>query len=156
MISQMSGPNARAARRPDGPSLKITPGWSAIRSPSSMSRCASAEVVEPAVAPARRRNRASRAASKRIERGEVMYYIVTYALQRFGAGWRAPGCLCVPITSSTSCDQVIFVDQAIDVSLSSDAVQVEVDRLGERFQRRGAAQGAVRRGPCAGRIVFAP
>jgi hypothetical protein len=59
-----------------------------------------------------------------------MYYIVTYALQRFGAGWRAPGCLCVPITSSTSCDQVIFVDQAIDVSLSSDAVQVEVDRLG--------------------------
>src|ERR1039457_3922997 len=45
--------------------------------------------------------------------------------------------LCVPITSSTSCDQVIFVDQAIDVSLSSDAVQVEVDRLGERFQRRG-------------------
>src|ERR1035441_247055 len=57
-----------------------------------MSRCASAEVVEPAVAPARRRNRASRAASKRIERGEVMYYIVTYALQRFEAGWRAPRC----------------------------------------------------------------
>jgi hypothetical protein len=38
--------------------------------------------------------------------------------------------LCVPITSSTSCDQVIFVDQAADPSLSSDAVQVEVDRLG--------------------------
>ena len=38
--------------------------------------------------------------------------------------------LCVPITSSTSCDQVIFVDHAIDVSLSSDAAQVEVDRVG--------------------------
>jgi hypothetical protein len=52
--------------------------------------------------------------------------------------------LCVPITSSASCDQPIFVDQATDVSLSSDAVQVEVDRLGQRFQRRGAVQGAVR------------
>jgi hypothetical protein len=36
----------------------------------------------------------------------------------------------VPITSSTSCDQVIFVDQAADVSVSSDAVLVEVDRFG--------------------------
>jgi hypothetical protein len=39
-------------------------------------------------------------------------------------------CLCVPITSSTSCDQPIFVDHATDVSLFSDAVQVEDDRLG--------------------------
>ena len=38
--------------------------------------------------------------------------------------------LCVPITSSTSCHQAIFVDQATDLSLSSDAVQVEIDRLG--------------------------
>ena len=38
--------------------------------------------------------------------------------------------LCVPITSSTSCDQVILVDHATDVSLFSDAVQVEVDRFG--------------------------
>ena len=38
--------------------------------------------------------------------------------------------LCVPITSSMSCDQVILVDQASDASPSSDAVQVEVDRLG--------------------------
>jgi hypothetical protein len=38
--------------------------------------------------------------------------------------------VCVPIASSTSCDQVIFVDHATDVSLFSDAVQVEVDRLG--------------------------
>ena len=38
--------------------------------------------------------------------------------------------LCVPITSSTSCHQAVFVDQAADPSLSSDAVQVEVDRLG--------------------------
>ena len=37
--------------------------------------------------------------------------------------------VCVPITSSMSCDQAIFVDQATDVSLVSDAVQVEIDRL---------------------------
>ena len=37
--------------------------------------------------------------------------------------------LCVPITSSTSCDQPIFVDHATDLSLSSDAVQVEIDWL---------------------------
>jgi len=52
--------------------------------------------------------------------------------------------LWVPITSSTSCDQPIFVDHATDLSLLSDAVQVEVDRLGQRFQRRGAVQKAVR------------
>jgi hypothetical protein len=52
--------------------------------------------------------------------------------------------LCVPITSSTSCHQAIFVDQATDLSLSSDAVLAEVDRLGQRFQGRGAVQGAVR------------
>ena len=38
--------------------------------------------------------------------------------------------LWVPITSSTSCDQPIFVDQITDLSVSSDAVLVEVDRLG--------------------------
>jgi hypothetical protein len=38
--------------------------------------------------------------------------------------------LCVPITSSSSCDQVIFVDQATDVSVSLDAVLVEVDWFG--------------------------
>jgi hypothetical protein len=38
--------------------------------------------------------------------------------------------VCVPKTSSTSCDQAIFVDQASDVSLFSDAVLVEVDRFG--------------------------
>ena len=38
--------------------------------------------------------------------------------------------LCVPKTSSTSCDQAIFVDQATDASLFSDAVLVEVDRFG--------------------------
>jgi hypothetical protein len=42
----------------------------------------------------------------------------------------SPLALWVPITSSTSRDQVIFVDHASDVSLSSDAVQVEVDRPG--------------------------
>ena len=42
-----------------------------------------------------------------------------------GAGHR-----CVPITSSTSCDQAIFVDHATDVGVFSDAVVVEVDWLG--------------------------
>ena len=42
------------------------------------------------------------------------------------------------------CDQAIFVDQATDARLSSDAVLLKIDRLGQRFQRRGAAQGAVR------------
>ena len=38
--------------------------------------------------------------------------------------------LCVPKTSSTSCDQAVFVDQATGVSLPSDAVPVEIDRFG--------------------------
>jgi hypothetical protein len=40
------------------------------------------------------------------------------------------GNLCVPIISSTSCDQVIFVDQATDVCLFPDAVQIEINRFG--------------------------
>ena len=49
--------------------------------------------------------------------------------RRFGqARWASS--LCVPKTPSTSCDQVIFVDQATDARLSSDAVLVEIDRLG--------------------------
>jgi len=38
--------------------------------------------------------------------------------------------VCVPRTLSTSCDQAIFVDQATDASLSSDAVLGEIDWLG--------------------------
>jgi len=38
--------------------------------------------------------------------------------------------LCVPKTSSTSCDQAVFVDRATDMSPSPDAVLVEVDRFG--------------------------
>ena len=52
--------------------------------------------------------------------------------------------LCVPKTSSTSCDQAIFVDQATDARPSSNAVLTEIDRPRERFQRRGAVQGAMR------------
>ena len=43
-----------------------------------------------------------------------------------GDRWR----LCVPKTSSTSCDQAIFVDQATDASPFTDAVLAEIDRLG--------------------------
>src|SRR3979411_1667181 len=52
--------------------------------------------------------------------------------------------VCVPKTSSKSCDQAIFVDQATGASLSSDAVPLKIDRFGQRFQRRGAVQGPVR------------
>jgi len=38
--------------------------------------------------------------------------------------------LCVPKTSSASCDQAIFVDQATEASLFADAVLVEIDRFG--------------------------
>ena len=38
--------------------------------------------------------------------------------------------LYVPKTSSTSCDQAVFVDQATGVSLPSDVVPVEIDRFG--------------------------
>src|ERR1019366_10322826 len=43
-----------------------------------------------------------------------------------------------------SCDQAIFVDQATGASVSSDAGLLKIDRVGQRFQRRGAVQGAVR------------
>src|ERR1019366_6840591 len=51
---------------------------------------------------------------------------------------------CVPRTSSRSCAQAIFVDQASDASVSSDAVLLKIDRFGQRLQRRGTVQGAVR------------
>jgi hypothetical protein len=38
--------------------------------------------------------------------------------------------LCVPTTSSISCDQVILPDQATDASAFSDAVVVEIGSLG--------------------------
>jgi hypothetical protein len=38
----------------------------------------------------------------------------------------------VPKTSSTSCDQAVFADQATGVSLPSDAVPVEIDRFPAR------------------------
>jgi hypothetical protein len=37
-----------------------------------------------------------------------------------------------------------LVDQATGASVSSDVVLGEIDRFGQRFQRRGAVQGAVR------------
>jgi hypothetical protein len=40
-----------------------------------------------------------------------------------------PENLYVPKTSSTSCDQAVFVDQATGVRLPSDAVPVEIDRF---------------------------
>ena len=58
----------------------------------------------------------------------------------FGDTWRLLGLdywiwpgrpgVWVPKTSSTSRDQAIFVDQATDASLSSDAVLLKIDRFG--------------------------
>ena len=48
--------------------------------------------------------------------------------------------LWVPETSSTSCDQVIFVDQTSDASLSSDVVLLKIDRFGKWHQRGSAVQ----------------
>ena len=48
----------------------------------------------------------------------------------FAAAFCSGGDVCVPRTSSKSCDQAIFVDQATGASVSSDAVLVEIDRLG--------------------------
>lgn len=44
--------------------------------------------------------------------------------------WFAAVALCVPRTSSTSCDQPVFVDHAIDASVSSYAVSPEIDGFG--------------------------
>ena len=45
----------------------------------------------------------------------------------FGRDFEFVAHLCVPKTSSKSCDQVIFVDQATDASVSSDAVLLKMD-----------------------------
>ena len=50
----------------------------------------------------------------------------------------------MPKTSSMSCDQAVFVDQASGAGLPSDAVPVEIDRYGQGFQRRSCVQGTVR------------
>jgi hypothetical protein len=52
--------------------------------------------------------------------------------------------LYVPKTSSTSCHQAVLVDQASGMGLPSDAVPVEIDRFGQRFQRRSCVQRPVR------------
>jgi hypothetical protein len=41
-----------------------------------------------------------------------------------------PQMLWVPRTSSTSCDQAVFVDHAADARVSSDSVLLKVDRFG--------------------------
>jgi len=38
--------------------------------------------------------------------------------------------LCVPKTSSASCDEMVFADQATDTSVLSDPVMVEIDWFG--------------------------
>jgi hypothetical protein len=98
--------------------------WLALLARSSASKNAEILVLRQEVAVLRRVNPKPRlewtdravlaALSRMLLKGLRLHRIVT---------------LCVPITSSTSCHQAIFVDQAIDLSLSSDAVQIEIDRL---------------------------
>jgi hypothetical protein len=52
--------------------------------------------------------------------------------------------LWVPRTSSTLCDQAIFVEQNTGASLSSNAVLLKIDRFGQRFQQRRPVQETVR------------
>jgi hypothetical protein len=62
-----------------------------------------------------------------------IYLAVAIALQRqhdAGSDLDAGLILCVPKTSSTSCDQAVLVDQACGVGLPSDAVPVEINRFG--------------------------
>src|SRR5947209_14948273 len=47
ITSHTSGPPARAARRPVGPSRNTTPGCSVVRSPSSTSKLAAADNERP-------------------------------------------------------------------------------------------------------------
>ena len=51
--------------------------------------------------------------------------VLTFVIARV-----VPGDPAVPKTSSTSRDQAIFVDQATDASVSSDAVVLEIGRFG--------------------------
>ena len=54
----------------------------------------------------------------------------------FGRVMRDAAKVWVPRTSSTSCDQSVFVDYPTDTGLFSDLVLLKIDRFGERFQRR--------------------
>ena len=50
--------------------------------------------------------------------------------RRLGADPGRFGRLWVPRTSSTSCDQAVFVDHATDASVPSDTVLLKIDRFG--------------------------
>ena len=62
--------------------------------------------------------------------------LLVAAMDELLCTYRVPACrsshriLWVPKTSSKSCDQAIFVDQATDASLPPDAVLVEIERFG--------------------------
>jgi hypothetical protein len=69
----------------------------------------------------------------RLNGAELRLHLFPRSGGQGGARWARVGAavhLCVPKTSSTSCDQAIFVDQPTDASLSSDAALTGIDRLG--------------------------
>jgi hypothetical protein len=59
-----------------------------------------------------------------------VYYPPCYAHAVSPSPTPRPGTLWVPKTSSMSCEQAIFVDQASGASVFSDAVLLKIDRLG--------------------------
>jgi putative flippase GtrA len=62
-------------------------------------------------------------------RAAALFNVQQLTIQGIGVAAYAGLVLCVPKTSSMSCDQAVFVDQAAGVSLPSDAVPVEIDRF---------------------------
>ena len=60
-------------------------------------------------------------------RARLSYEMAEQLFKRYSGSKTLHQLLCVPTTSSTSCDQPIFVDHATDVSVFSDAVQIEID-----------------------------
>jgi hypothetical protein len=70
-------------------------------------------------------------ATRRYGRGGLdppnrLVFLLDHEYTQQGLSWN----LCVPKTSSTSCDQAVLVDQASGAGLPSDAVPVEIDRFG--------------------------
>jgi hypothetical protein len=76
------------------------------------------------------RLRAVRYRGGRTTRNAIVALQRPIAIRVRGLKARRVAGMCVPKTSSTSCDQAVFVDQAADVSPLSDAVLVEVCRFG--------------------------
>ena len=75
-----------------------------------------------------RRTQPARIAPRRDELGTFATLISRFV--HLPPGYQEALRVCVPRTSSTSCDQAIFVNHAIGASLSLYAVLLQIDRFG--------------------------